>query len=531
MSILRALSIVIISFFSVMFSSWQSLLPAFGSSNHIAWAQNLEDVPNPDILNEDILPETEETAVAEDAFILEDAPVASEPNIDLAEEKPKNNAPGVMDTIGSLFLLGGEEEVVEEKTPIDFYIEGLEYYQQERYNLAFLSFRDAITGEEKEERAYFWIGQLYHLGQGGTTDFNKAYEFYLLAYQAGDPRIHNTDILQDLYEQGGRGSGYILGRLYYDGHVPRDDVKALKYFQTDADRGHVEANYYIGLIHYEGYQTEKSYLLAVEYLQKASAKNYHDAHILLGRIFYRGEGYIGKDPQRAKRLFTNSARQGNMKGQYYLAGLYYVGDIVAQDYQQAKTLFESSAAQNYAPSQYFLGQLYYHGHGVKRDYQQALNWYEKAAVQKHVPAILRVAQFYQLGYGVAEDENEALEYYKKAALLGSADGRFQLAMMYYGIDGDLKKVIALLHEAANNGHMMAQYNLGQFYRHGIGVTHDNLLAWVWFSIALNHGNDRAQQDVQAMQARLSPQQIQQGQNYLDRWLRDNSHLKAVTYNQ
>ncbi|MCH9844941.1 MAG: sel1 repeat family protein [Alphaproteobacteria bacterium] len=525
MSILRTLSIVIISFYSVMFYSWQNLLPNHESGNHIAWAQNLEDIPNPDIVSDDILPETEEVKVAEEEPAQEELVVE-----EFTEEKPKGESLELVETIGSLFLLGETDEI-EEKTPLDNYIEGLEYYRDGIYNQAFLSFRDAITGEEKEERAYFWIGQMYHLGQGGGIKFNKAYEFYLLAYEAGDTRIRNPEILQDLYDKDGKGAGYLLGRLYYDGYLPRDDFKALKYFQTDADKGHVEANYYIGLIHYEGYQVEKSYLLAVEYLQKASIKNYNEAHILLGRIFYRGEGYIGKDPQRARRLFENSARQENMKGQYYLAGLYYVGDIVAQDYQKAKELFESSAAQNYAPSQYFLGQIYYHGHGVTRDYQKALDWYKKAAAQKHVPAMLRVARFYQLGYGVAEDENEALEYYKKAALLGSADARFQLAMMYYGVDGNITKVIALLHEAASNGHMMAQYNLGQFYRHGIGLEHDNLLAWVWFNIALHHGNDKAESDIVAMQARLSPQQIQQGQNYLDRWLSDNRNLKPVVYNQ
>ncbi|MCH9853487.1 MAG: SEL1-like repeat protein [Alphaproteobacteria bacterium] len=529
MSILRALSIVIVSFYSVMFYSWQSLLPIKQSGNHLAWAQNFDAVFD-DVFQEELGDENN-TQTTEEATVAQGENATETPDAEAVEEKPEQESSGVMRTIGSLFVLD-EADTIVEKTPLDHYIEGLEYYQQERYNLAFLSLRNAITGEEKEERAYFWIGKMYHLGKGGGIALKKAFEYYLLAYEAGDIKIYNPEIWQDLDDKNVKGTGYILGRLYYDGkHIERDDVKALQYLQKDADRNHVEANYYIALIHYEGYQVEKSYLLAVEYLQKASVKNYADAQVLLGRIYYRGEGYIGKDPERAITLFTKSARAGNMKGQYYLAGLYYVGDIVAQDYQQAKTLFESAAAQNYAPSQYFLGQLYYHGHGVRRDYQEALDWYKKAAIQQHAPSMLRVAQFYQLGYGVAEDNEEALEYYKKAALLGSADARFQLAMMYYGIDGNLSEVIALLYEAASNGHMMAQYNLGQFYRHGIGVTHDNLLAWVWFKIALHHGNQRAQQDVDAMQARLSSQQIQQGQDYLDNWLRDNNRLKSLAYNQ
>ncbi len=525
MSLLRALSIVIISFYSVMFYSWQSFLPDSETSTHTAWAQNISDDQR-----SDVSPADDPTTKAEAAAIAADEAAAAEAAAARTEENSTAESTGVMQTIGSLFLLE-KEKIEKELDPIDYYIEGLEYYRDKRYNLAFLSLRDAITGEEKESRAYFWLGQMYHLGLGGPTDFNKAAEFYLLAYESGDPRIRDTEIGKDLYDKGGRGTGYLLGRLYYDGHIPRDDSEALKYLQTDADRGHAEANYYIGMIHYEGVQVEKSYLLAVEYLQKASAKNYDEAHILLGRIYYRGEGYIGKDPQRARRFFTNSASQGSMKGQYYLAGMYYVGDVLTQDYQKAKTLFESAAAQNYSSAQYFLGQIYFHGHGVKRDYKKALEWYEKAATQKHVPAMLRAAQFHKLGYGVKENNLEALKYYKQAALLESADARFQLAMMYYGIDGDMKKVIGLLHEAATNGHKMAQYNLGQFYRHGIGVTHDNLLAWVWFRIALHHGNDTAKQDVEAMQARLSPQQMQQGQNYLARWLRDNKRDQTVSYSQ
>ena len=213
MSLLRALTIVMVSFYSVMFYSWQSLLPDDKSSSHSAWAQDTNQ-------NEDILQIVE-------------TPISVE-----EEDEPVKKSKGLFKTIGSLFAVENETDI-EVKEPIDYYIEALEYYRETIYNLAFVNFNYAIDGEEKEERAYFWIAHMYHLGQGGDINLNKAYEYYLLAYQAGDARAYNPEIFKDLYGRNVKGAGYILGRLYYDGgNIERDDAKALQYFQTEANRGH-----------------------------------------------------------------------------------------------------------------------------------------------------------------------------------------------------------------------------------------------------------------------------------------------------
>ncbi len=397
-------------------------------------------------------------------------------------------------------------------------------YKAGDYKNALRYFRRAIDKKAPETRAYYWLGRIYHYGQGTKIDLTKASFYYEQSLQAGHEEANQIELWQELSDAGATGASYLLGLFYYEGNIVATDYdRAFEYFQIAAEKGHIRANYYIGLIHYHGLRGEKNYRLAVQSLETASHFGIVGAQIILGRIYYTGEGYIDKDSRRVLRLFTDVARKGSAEGQYYLAGLYYIGDLTARDYQKARQLFLASAMQDYVPSQYFLGQIYFYGHGVVRDYKEAVTWYLKAVEQEHTPSLLRVAQMYQLGYGVLEDKAKAFDYYVQARDLGSEEAAFQMAMMYYfgdGVPHNTAKAIELFYASASSGHIISQYNLGKLYRHGIGVQQSDVLSWVWFNIALRNGNEDAQKDVETMQARLNVNQLQEARGYLDNWFID-----------
>ena len=79
------------------------------------------------------------------------------------------------------------------------------------------------------------------------------------------------------------------------------------------------------------------------------------------------------------------------------------------------------------------------------------------------------------------------------------DRTFQRAMRVLK-DGDYDSAFELWHEAAEQGHVHAQYNLGIAYAHGIGVAVDIRQAVYWWHQAAEQGNTDAQYNLGALYA-------------------------------
>jgi len=74
-------------------------------------------------------------------------------------------------------------------------------------------------------KAMFWIGTMWHKGQGTDQDYRKARQYYLSAAELGDPDAQNN-----------------LGLLYRDGlGTSRDPVTAYSWFTLAASDGHTIA--------------------------------------------------------------------------------------------------------------------------------------------------------------------------------------------------------------------------------------------------------------------------------------------------
>ena len=68
--------------------------------------------------------------------------------------------------------------------------------------------------------------------------------------------------------------------------------------------------------------------------------------------------------------------------------------------------------------------------------------------------------------------------------------------------------------AAEQGHALAQNNLGVMYSTGTGVPENNVRAYVWFSVATAQGDAREGRDIVA--ERLTPEQLARGQDMATR---------------
>ncbi len=87
------------------------------------------------------------------------------------------------------------------------------------------------------------------------------------------------------------------------------------------------------------------------------------------------------------------------------------------------------------------------------------------------------------------------EKIRKAAEHGDAKAQFNLGNMYYegkGVTKDDAQAAAWYRKAAEQGDANAQNNLGMMYDIGLGVTKDYAQAAVWFRKAAEQGDANAQ---------------------------------------
>jgi uncharacterized protein len=108
-----------------------------------------------------------------------------------------------------------------------------------------------------------------------------------------------------------------------------------------------------------------------------------------------------------------------------------------------------------------------------------------------------------LYYG-ADDLALAVDWFRKAAAQGHGDAEFQLGQMYefgFGVTSDDREALAWYQRAAEHGSHAARRALGDRYRRGRGVAADDAESVRWYQLAAAGDDLRAQ--IQLGQAYLA----------------------------
>ena len=201
-----------------------------------------------------------------------------------------------------------------------------------------------------------------------------------------------------------------------------------------------------------------------------------------------------------------------------------VADYNKRNYTSALRHFKTAATKGYKDAQYKLGQMYAEGEGVEKNYDEALNWYKKAAEQGDPDAQYSLGCLYShpekygkdplrediLGWDISvlDDDDafrnydEAVKWYEKAAWQGHVMAQYTLGNMYAkgeGVKKDLATAARWFTSAANQGNADAQYALGVMYLNGDGVTRDEAYALDWIKKAAESGHADANSLLQSRQ--------------------------------
>jgi TPR repeat protein/serine/threonine protein kinase len=280
------------------------------------------------------------------------------------------------------------------------------------------------------------------------------------AAQAG-----NTASFRKLSEIAFSGNNYAqfyLGRMYHKGEgVAQDYEKARELYEQAEVQGNASAQYNLGLMYINGKGIGQNYDKARVLFEKAVAQENAMAQTNLGLMYAKGQG-VGQNYDKARELFEKAVTQGEAAAQTDLGWMYENGWGVRQDYRRARELYEMAAIQGEEQAQYTLGLMYANGQGVDQDYRRAQEFYEKAAVRGNAMAQTNLGLMYAKGQGVRQDYDKAREFFDQAVAQGEASAQTNLGRLYekgWGVRQDYQRARELYEMAAAQGDQQAVINL------------------------------------------------------------------------
>ena len=159
--------------------------------------------------------------------------------------------------------------------------------------------------------------------------------------------------IQSRAEQGNPWDQFNLGLKYAKGEgVPQSDTEAAKWYKRAADQGVVEAQYNLGLMHYQS----QDFTLAMKWLKAAGERDTAGAQYLVGTMYYKGSG-CKQDHSKAASWFEKAADLGHAKAQYNLGVMYAKGQGVPQSKLGARKWYKRAADQGFEEAEKALERL------------------------------------------------------------------------------------------------------------------------------------------------------------------------------
>jgi TPR repeat protein len=356
--------------------------------------------------------------------------------------------------------------------------------------------------------AYSRLALMYMEGWGVTADAGKAREWMDKAVAAGHPSAYYTlymwhsggrsgylkdpvkaeEFLYKSYEAAlpgaQKGNAHMLfyaGRALAEGKT-QEQEKGWPLLEKAAEKGDYDAAELMGTAMEEGLHGPKDNAKALEYYQLAVEKGSSAAEYRIGELYYKGvDG--APEYEKAAEWFERAASHGQPAGAYMLGDLYFNGRGVTANAAQAIRYLDQAGKKGYPYAWVSLGQIFYGGAGnLAKDYAKAAQYLQQAAEAGEPEGMMQLAQIYsQGGNGLTQEFSKAAYWYKKLADRDSTEAIYLYGkLMYDGYTGKTSESIPWLTKAADKGHKEAAQQMFAMYNYGKGdVKKDKKLAKEW----------------------------------------------------
>lgn len=203
------------------------------------------------------------------------------------------------------------------------------------------------------------------VAQSAQAGLNDA----ILAYNYGQyaPALSEFAYLLD---EGNPVAAYYMGRMYHLGQgVPQNLNMAKNLYESAASAYYFPAMTHLAKILLE----EGQYEAALPFLKQSALTGDMSSVFELAELYMNGD-FVERNPQKAFDFYKMSALGGNMKAQYQIGKMYLEGRGTPQDYASAVKWLSRSAGQGYLLAQMDLAELYLNNNHLK-SISNAYAWY------------------------------------------------------------------------------------------------------------------------------------------------------------
>lgn len=325
---------------------------------------------------------------------------------------------------------------------------------KEHLHLAKMQLLSAIKNGDLE--AEYELGLFYEEGLGEDREDEIASKYYLSAAEKGHVIAQykvGMDNIQNF-------------------HVD----KAIDWFKKAHERGYVDATFQLAIIYNSEYYGVKDPSLAFSYFEEASKLQHASSYYELSKFYLNNNSFIDQNHKKAHELLLKALKRGHPIAYYKYALFAEQGLIkgvseaeIQNFYTNAFELLSKNLDSQPSSYSYYLGLCYERGLGVEKSIKLALKFYKKAAERGHKKA------YYAM-----------IAYYEKNALKGDVNAELQLARIYEekfrDINPDYTKAIRIYEKHLHSDHSFAMYRLGLAYLEGRGVAENFKKAFCFFKI-------------------------------------------------
>lgn len=211
-----------------------------------------------------------------------------------------------------------------------------------------------------------------------------------------------------------------------------------------------------------------------------------------------------------------AAQPERITAQYMLGVMHANGEGIPQDYSEAVSWYYLAAQQGHAGAQNNLGVMYYRGRGVPANLIRAYKWLSLASAGGDTTA---AANSKVVAAHMTPKQLEQAQSFVDAARQGNVKAQFDLGVKYAngrGVSRDYREAASWYYLAAQQGYANAQNNLGLMYYRGLGVPANLIQAYKWLSLAGTAGYAAAA-NRKMVAARMTPLQIKAAQVLASDW--------------
>jgi TPR repeat protein len=251
-----------------------------------------------------------------------------------------------------------------------------------------------------------------------------------------------------------------------------------------------------------------------------------DAMTTLGAMLMQGDG-VDQDPTLAVEWLMRAVEKNQSEAQWRLGLAYAQGVGIVKNTTEASRLLQLSVAQANSDGQYHWAQLLEHQSNQAEVRAKAMSLYEAAALQGHMPSVLHLAYALRAGEAMHDPSHDlnalpiprktvrrstaphlvrSVNFFRMAADKGHSSAQFELGQMFaqgLGVTQQFEEAAHWYLLAAAQGHRQAQFHLGFLYSHGQGVEQSYVKAYQWYCISERCGYALAKKNIVFIGKKLS----------------------------